>query len=102
MSILWFKNDPPELQWLITFTPLLEWILSDCYQKLNKNALQSKANRPLVWKTLLKMHTSFTHPAKILCVGVIDMHYFDIDLCPMTLILKLDLDMVATHLHAKN
>ena len=30
------------------------------------------------------------------------MHYFDFDLGPMTLVLKLDLDMVVTYLHAKN
>ena len=49
-----------------------------------------------------KCAPDFTHPAKILCVGVIDMHYFDLDLGPMTLVLKLDLDMVMTYLHAKN
>ena len=30
------------------------------------------------------------------------MHYFDLDLGPMTLALKLDLDMVVTYSHAKN
>ena len=30
------------------------------------------------------------------------MHYFDLELGPMTLILKLDLDMLVTYLHAKN
>ena len=30
------------------------------------------------------------------------MHYFDFDLGPMTLVLKVDLDMVVTYLHAKN
>ena len=30
------------------------------------------------------------------------MHYFDLDLGLMTLVLKLDLDMVVTYLHAKN
>ena len=29
------------------------------------------------------------------------MHYFDFDLGPITLALKLDLDMVVTYLHAK-
>ena len=27
-----------------------------------------------------KCTPDFTHPAKILCVGVVDMHYFDLDL----------------------
>ena len=49
-----------------------------------------------------KCALDFTHPAKSWCVGVVDMHYFDLDLGPMTLVLKLDLDMVATYLHAKN
>ena len=43
-----------------------------------------------------KCAQDFTHPAKILCVRVVDMHYFDLDLGPMTLVLKLDLDMVVT------
>ena len=30
------------------------------------------------------------------------MHYFDLDLGPMTLVLKLDLDMVVTYLQTKN
>ena len=30
------------------------------------------------------------------------MHYFALDLVPMTLVLKLNLDMVVTYLHAKN
>ena len=34
--------------------------------------------------------------------GVVDMHYFDRELSPMTLVLKLDLDMVVTNLRAKN
>ena len=34
--------------------------------------------------------------------GVEDVHYFDLDIGPMTLVLKLDLDMVVTYLHAKN
>ena len=49
-----------------------------------------------------KCTPDFTHPAKIWCVGVVDMHYFDLDLGPMTLVLKLDLDMVVTYLHANN
>ena len=49
-----------------------------------------------------KCTPDFTHPAKICCVGVVDRHYFDLDLGPMTLVLKLDLDMVVTYLHAKN
>ena len=48
-----------------------------------------------------KCTPDFTHPAKILCVGVVDMHYFDLDLGPMTLVLKLDLDILVTYLHAK-
>ena len=34
--------------------------------------------------------------------GVVNMHCFDLDLGPMTLILKLNLDMVVTYLHAKH
>ena len=30
------------------------------------------------------------------------MHYFDLNLGSMTLVLKLDLDMVVTYMHAKN
>ena len=44
-----------------------------------------------------KCAPDFTHLAKSLCVGVVDMHYFDLDLGPMTLVLKLDRDMVRTY-----
>ena len=69
--------------------------------RMDKNALQSKVNHPLVKKLYGKCAPDFTHPDKSLCGGVVDMHYFDLDLGPMTLVLKLDLDMVVTYLHAK-
>ena len=49
-----------------------------------------------------KCTPDFTHLNKILCVRVVDMHYFDLDFGPTTLVLKLNLDMVVTYLNVKN
>ena len=54
----------------------------------NKNALQSKANRPLVLKLVGEKNETFG------CC--------DLALEPMTFTAELDLDMVVTYLHAKN
>ena len=50
----------------------------------------------------LKNYTENEHQISLTLLKVVDMHYFDLDLGPMTLVLKFDLNMVVTYLHAKN
>ena len=103
------------------FSLWAELVLTETEQRtftsLNKNAFQSKAHLPLVnrkWKqlqfdlgvTLTSFMTLTSH--KLNQVKLMsryqNKHFLrdDLDLDPMTLILKLDLDMVKMYHHTKN
>ena len=75
----------------------LEWVsdleVKNQWQFHTRMPFSRRPTASLFEKLYGRCAPDFTHPAKMLYVGVVDMHYFDNHLGPTTLILKLNLDM---------